>query len=309
MGPWHGIDIADLDSAHSLTADPTAARLREAARTLGEDIWIAVKLPGEYEGDDDLDDSAAIRRWATVVLHPDELGWLREGPSPRRRRRGPGRRGRVTPAAQASTIVRLHHRRRGWTWVAVCSLIGLVVYVAVGAHLFDNLTGTSELLSVIPVFVLLALVLTGLIVAIVDTVRLRRADAAVRATARANVSHYSLPVHASRYLPRHAGSWVFGIVMLAAMTTIAVAILPEQVNSVAYLAGAESQDTFNPLPYGQACSKGGCHTVTEGYLSKSGADVTWDSQVPLGQPFTVRVPVWAWGTGRNLIYGDGTRSP
>jgi len=22
--------------------------------------------------------SAAIRRWATVVLHPDELGWLRE---------------------------------------------------------------------------------------------------------------------------------------------------------------------------------------------------------------------------------------
>jgi len=97
--------------------------------------------------------------------------------------------------------------------------------------------------------------------------------------------------------------------MLAAMTTIAVAILPEQVNSVAYLAGAESQDTFNPLPYGQACSKGGCHTVTEGYLSKSGADVTWDSQVPLGQPFTVRVPVWAWGTGRNLIYGDGTRSP
>ena len=46
--------------------------------------------------------------------------------------------------------------------------------------------------------------------------------------------------------------------------------------------------------------------MAEGYLSKSGADVTWDSQVTLGQPFTVRVPVWAWGTGRNLIYGDGT---
>lgn len=59
----------------------------------------------------------------------------------------------------------------------------LVVYVAIGAHLFDNLTGTSELLSVILVFVLLALVLTGLIVAIVDTVRLRRASAAVRALA------------------------------------------------------------------------------------------------------------------------------
>ena len=45
---------------------------------LGQDIWIAVKLPGEYEGDDDLDDGTAARRWTTVVLHPDELGWLRE---------------------------------------------------------------------------------------------------------------------------------------------------------------------------------------------------------------------------------------
>ena len=33
-------------------------RLREAA-LLGEDIWIAVALPGEYEGDDDLPDGAA----------------------------------------------------------------------------------------------------------------------------------------------------------------------------------------------------------------------------------------------------------
>jgi hypothetical protein len=37
-----------------------------------------VKLPGEYQGDDDLGDGIAIRRWTTVVLHPDELGWLRE---------------------------------------------------------------------------------------------------------------------------------------------------------------------------------------------------------------------------------------
>ena len=41
-----------------------------------------MKLPGEYEGDDDLDDSAAIRRSATVVLHPDELGWLRKALAP-----------------------------------------------------------------------------------------------------------------------------------------------------------------------------------------------------------------------------------
>jgi hypothetical protein len=78
LEPWHGIDIDDLDSGHSLSTDPTVARLRAAAKTLGEDIWIAVKLPGEFEGDDDLDDGTAIRRWTTVVLHPDELGWLRE---------------------------------------------------------------------------------------------------------------------------------------------------------------------------------------------------------------------------------------
>jgi hypothetical protein len=52
-------------------------QLRAAAQLLGNDIWIAVKLPGEYDGDD-LDDDAAIRRWTTVALYPDELGWLRE---------------------------------------------------------------------------------------------------------------------------------------------------------------------------------------------------------------------------------------
>jgi hypothetical protein len=46
--------------------------------------------------------------------------------------------------------------------------------------------------------------------------------------------------------------------------------------------------------------------VTEGYLSKSGADVTWGTQVPLGQPFSVRDPLWAWGSGRKLIDGDGS---
>jgi hypothetical protein len=40
----------------------------------------------------------------------------------------------------------------------------------------------------------------------------------------------------------------------------------------------------------------------------SGADVTWGSQVPLGRPFSVRDPAWAWGRGRSLISGDGSAS-
>jgi hypothetical protein len=89
MEPWCGIDIDDLDSRHSLGTDPTVARLRETAAMLGEDIWIAVKLPGEFKDDDDLQDGTAIRRWTTVVLYPDELGWLREALAPPDRRPRP----------------------------------------------------------------------------------------------------------------------------------------------------------------------------------------------------------------------------
>ena len=215
----------------------------------------------------------------------------------------------TSESSDVAKLVRLHHRRRGWAWVAIGSVIGLVVYAGIDVNLFENLTGTAETLSVIPVFVLLALVLAGLVVVIVDTSRIHRADAAVRVSAKGSVSHYPLYAHAHRYPPRHHGSWVFVIVMLVAMTGIAVFLLPAEVNSWAYAVGAENQDTFNPVSYGQACisvPRRGCHTVTEGYLSKSGADVTWGSQVPLGQPFSVRDPLWAWGTGRTLISGDGS---
>jgi hypothetical protein len=193
-------------------------------------------------------------------------------------------------SSDVAKLVRLHHRRRGWAWVTIGSVIGLVVYVGIGVNLIENLTGTAETLSVIPGFVLLALVLVGLVVVIADTLCIRRADAGVRVTAKGSVSHYPLYAHAYRYPPRHRGSWVFAIFVLVAMTGITVAILPAEVNSWAYVVGAVNQDTFNPVSYGQACSgvhRGGCHTVTEGYLSKSGADVTWGSPVPLGQPFSV----------------------
>jgi hypothetical protein len=216
-------------------------------------------------------------------------------------------------SSDVAKLVRLHHRRRGWAWVATGSVIGLVVYVGFGVNLSGNLTGTAEALSIIPVFVLLALALAGLVVVIVDTSRIHRADAAVRVSAKGSASHYPLYAHAHRYPPRHRGSWVFVIVMLVAMTGITVFILPAEVNSWAYVVGAENKDTFNPVSYGQVCRSlsrgGGCSTVTEGYLSDSGAHVTWGSQVTLGQPFSVRDPLWAWGSGRNLDTGDGSAIP
>jgi len=213
----------------------------------------------------------------------------------------------IGESSDVAKLVRLHHRRRGWAWVAIGSVIGLAAYAGIDINLFESLTGTAETLSVIPVFVLLVLVLAGLIAVIVDTSRIHRADAAVRVRAKGSVSHHPLYAHAHRYPPRHHGSWVFAVFMLVAMTGITLFILPAQVNSWAYAVGAENHDTFNPVSYGQACfGKGGCHQVTEGYLSTSGADVTWGSPVPIGQPFSVRDPLWAWGSGRTLTSGDGS---
>ena len=112
----------------------------------------------------------------------------------------------TSESSDVAELVTLHHRRRGWAWVAIGSVTGLVVYVGIDVNLFGNLTGTAETLSVIPVFVLLALVLAGLVVVIVDTSRIHRGDAAVRVSAKASVSHYPLYAHAHRYPPRHRGS-------------------------------------------------------------------------------------------------------
>jgi hypothetical protein len=216
----------------------------------------------------------------------------------------------TSKSSAVATLVTLHHRRRGWAWVGIGSLIGLVVYAGIDVRLFENLTGTPGILSAIPVFVLLALFLAGLVVVIADTSRIHRADAGVRVTAKNSVSHYPIYAHAHSYPPRHHGSWVFAIIMLVGMTSIAVFLLPAQVNAWGFVAGAESQDTFNPVSYGESCTgltrSGGCHPVTEGYLSKTGARVNWGGMVPLAQPFRVRDPLWPWGTGRALTSDDGS---
>lgn len=206
---------------------------------------------------------------------------------------------------ETGNAVRLLHRRRGWAWTACVSLIGLVVYVIIGAHFFENLTGALGVISVIPVFALIALALTGLVVVIVDTVRLHRHEPDVRASAKAGTSHHPLYAHAYRYPPRHRGSWLFGLFMLFFLALPAILYLPRQVNGFAYVAGAGRQDTFVATSYHQVCGRGGCSTVTDGYLQNTGADVTWTGQVPLGQSFSVRDPTWDWGSGRTLISGTG----
>lgn len=215
-------------------------------------------------------------------------------------------------SSAAATLVRLHHRRRGWAWVAAGSVLGLVVYAAIDANLFDGLTGAPKTLSAIPVVALLVLAVVGFADVIVDTTRLHRADAALQVTAKGSVSHHPLYAHAYRWPPRHPGTWVAAVFMLAVMTSITAYILPQEVNAWGYVVGAEQSDSFHPVSYAQACTLTRtlhCVEVTEGYLSRTGANVNWGPQVPLGQPFKVRDPLWVWGTGRSLIDGDGSAIP
>jgi hypothetical protein len=210
-------------------------------------------------------------------------------------------------AANVASLVRLHHRRRGWAFVAAGSVIGLAVYAGIDGSLFRHGTGTAGTLGAIPAMVLVALAVAGITVVIADTARLRRADASALASAKGSVSHHPLYAHVYRYPPRHHGSWVAAVFMLAAMACISAYILPQEVNAWTYVAGGGQQDTFHPESYANACmARLGCSTTTEGYLARTGADVIWGTTVPLGQPFSVRDPLWAWGTGRNLINGDGS---
>lgn len=72
------IDLENLGADHSLRADPTVSALRQAAQLLGDDVWIAVRPPGEHEGDGEADKGQVIKQRTTIVLGRDELTLLRE---------------------------------------------------------------------------------------------------------------------------------------------------------------------------------------------------------------------------------------
>lgn len=80
MSSEYGIDIEDLDPGHSLHAEPGVQRVRAAEDLIGADVWIAVTVPGGFEGaqGDPAAGADVIAQWTSVVLHPGEPTWLRE---------------------------------------------------------------------------------------------------------------------------------------------------------------------------------------------------------------------------------------
>lgn len=200
-----------------------------------------------------------------------------------------------------SKLIKLHHRRRGWAWAGFGSLIGLVVYVVIGVMEFNDLYGAALTASYVPVFVLFIIAVVGIIAVLVDTVRLRSAGRAERDAARGKVVHAG----PHRYPPKHSGSWAAGIVALVALSFIAVIWLPAEVDGAAYLMGAERQATFHAVSHSRDCGRGGCSTVTDGYLSGSPTVVELKSDIPLGATRPGREPLWNWALGQNLISGNG----
>jgi hypothetical protein len=197
-----------------------------------------------------------------------------------------------------ASAVRLLHRRRGWAWTLGASLITFVAFVIIGVNFWPNATGAVATISGIVIILLLALALISLIVVIADTVRLHGRHPSVRDAAFSGVSHHPVVAHPFRTPVRHRGSHIavwFVVVLFLGLT---IGFLPDQVNGIAYLAGAGNSVTFMPQSYQQVCSRGGCHNETNGTLQTNPPiQATWPDQVPLGQSFSVRQPVWdGWGS-------------
>ena len=207
---------------------------------------------------------------------------------------------------EIDAAVRLLHRRRGWGWTGGGSLLALVVFTVIGSHLWANANGAVGVISGLVVLVLLALTVVGLVMAVVDTVRLHRRHGAVRDQARMGTSHHPLIAHAYRYPPRHHVSAWFSRLLLLGCLVLAIGYLPDQVNGVAYLAGAGPTATFFPTSYGQDCGRSGCDTITKGTLVVGGRGIpaSWPGVASLGLPMTVRAPVWDGWSGTVSLTGD-----
>jgi hypothetical protein len=210
---------------------------------------------------------------------------------------GSGHPGPGTPA-EVAIVVHVLHRRRGWAWTLCGSLITFIAFVAIGVNFWPNATGAVGAISGIIVIALLFLALIALITVITDTVWLRRRAELVRTIDPGQVAHHPVAAHPFRTPVRHRGSHIFVWVFLALWIGLSVAFLPDQVNAIAYVAGAGSSVTFQPQSYQQVCGRGGCHDETNGALETNPpVNATWPDQVPLDLPFRVRQPVWdGWGS-------------
>jgi hypothetical protein len=209
-----------------------------------------------------------------------------------------------------AATVHLLHRRRGWSWVLASSLVALLALAAIRASVWAAATGALAVLSDITLILLLAMAVVAVIMVITDTARLHRRQAAVRTAAASRTSHHPVAHHPFRTPVHDLASHVFVWFILSIVLIMTALSLPDQVNAYAYVAGAGRSVTFMPQSYSLSCHTGrsggrGCSTATNGVLETNPpVKVAWNGQVPLGQPFDVRQPVWVAWTTPTLMNGD-----
>lgn len=127
--------------------------------------------------------------------------------------------------------IRLLHRRRGWIWTMVISVVAWVVTVALLGALAPSAKGAGQAFAGIFVLLLTIIAVVALVASVVDTVRMRRRDTGVRSTASQRTTHHPVRTHAYRYPPRHRFTWVFGWVMLVVIVGLGIGTLPGLVDS------------------------------------------------------------------------------
>jgi hypothetical protein len=210
------------------------------------------------------------------------------------------------PDSVAATV-RLLHRRRGWSWALASCLVAVATLVVIRASLWAGATGALAVLGLVATILLLAVAVVAVVMALADTARLRRRHAAVRTAAASRTAHHPVAHHPFRAPVHDLASHVFLWFILGTVLLVTALTLPDQVNAYAYVAGAGRTAKFLPQSYSTSCATSGrggvrCTTTTSGVLDPDPpVTVAWNGQVPLGQPFGVREPVWAGWTTPTLM--------
>ena len=141
----------------------------------------------------------------------------------------------TAPDPAVAAAVRLMHRRRGWLWATVISVVSFLVACGLLGARAPNGSGAGIAVASVFILVLGAVAMVGLVASITDTVRLHRLDPGVRAQAAPRTAHHPVRAHAYRYPPRHRWTWVFSWLVMAILLGLGMAAINGDGSAITYI--------------------------------------------------------------------------